>query len=89
MECPGGACRTVSQEGQFVTREARKYLGEADMARRLGFSQRTLQRWRAQGCGPPYVRLGPRRVAYDEAASDTWAASRSYTSRAAELATAA
>jgi predicted DNA-binding transcriptional regulator AlpA len=71
-----------------VTREARKYLGEAALARRLGVSQRTLQRWRTRGCGPPYVRLGPRRVAYDEAASDAWAASRSFTSRAAELATA-
>jgi predicted DNA-binding transcriptional regulator AlpA len=71
-----------------VTRETRKYFDEAAMAQRLGVSKRTLQRWRAQGCGPPYVRLGPRRVAYDEAASDAWAASRSFTSRAAELATA-
>jgi hypothetical protein len=38
------------------------------------------------GGGPPYVRLGPRRVAYEEAASEAWAASRSFTSRAAELA---
>ena len=72
-----------------MTREARKYLDEAALAYRLGVSKRTLQRWRAEGGGPPYVRLGPRRVAYDEAASDAWAASRSFTSRAAELATAA
>lgn len=65
-----------------------KYLGEAAMAARLGVSRRTLQRWRAEGGGPPYVRLGPRLVAYDEAASDAWAASRTFASRAAELATA-
>ena len=69
-----------------MTREARKYLDEAALAHRLGVSKRTLQRWRAGGGGPPYVRLGPRRVAYDEAASDAWAAARSFTSRAAELA---
>ena len=71
-----------------MTREARKYLDEAALAQRLGVSKRTLQRWHAEGGGPPYVRLGPRRVAYDEAASDAWAAARSFTSRAAELATA-
>jgi predicted DNA-binding transcriptional regulator AlpA len=78
-----------AEEGQSVTREAHKYLDEAALAHRLGVSRRTLQRWRAEGGGPPYVRLGPRRVAYDEAASDAWVASRSYTSRAAELATTA
>lgn len=69
-----------------MDREPRKYLDEAALARRLGVSRRTLQRWRAEGGGPPYVRLGSRRVAYDEAASDAWAASRSFASRAAELA---
>jgi predicted DNA-binding transcriptional regulator AlpA len=72
-----------------VIREAsRKYLDEAAMAARLGVSRRTLQRWRAEGGGPPYVRLGPRRVAYEEAAADAWAAGRSFASRAAELAAA-
>ena len=75
-------------EGKAVNRDARKYLDEAALARRLGVSRRTLQRWRAGGGGPPYIRLGPRRVAYDEAASDAWAASRSFASRAAELAAA-
>ena len=69
-----------------MAREARKYLDQAAMARRLGVTKRTLERWRAAGNGPPYVRLGPRRVVYDEAACDAWAISRSFTSRAAELA---
>ena len=68
-----------------MTHEARKYLDEAALARRLGVSKRTLQRWRAEGGGPPYVRLGPRRVAYDEAAGTAWAASRAFPSRAADL----
>lgn len=80
------ACRFW--KGQPVTREVRKYLDEATLAHRLGVSKRTLQRWRAEGGGPPYIRLGPRRVAYDESASDAWATARSFTSRAAELATA-
>ena len=74
-------------KGQPMNREAQKYLDEAALAYRLGVSRRKVQRWRAEGVGPPYVRLGPRRVAYDEAASDAWAASRSFTSRAAGLAT--
>ena len=79
------ASRDRRPEGRAVDREPRKYLDKAALARRLGVSRRTLQRWRAGGGGPPYVRLGPRRVAYDEAAGDAWAAPRS----AAELAAAA
>ena len=69
-----------------MTHASRRYLDETALAHRLGVSKRTLQRWRVEGGGPPYVRLGPRRVAYDQAASDAWAAARSFASRAAELA---
>lgn len=31
---------------------------EAEVARRWGRSVRTLQRWRAEGYGPAYIRIG-------------------------------
>lgn len=37
---------------------------EADAARELGFSLRTLQRLRAAGQGPSHYRLGRRRIRY-------------------------
>jgi predicted DNA-binding transcriptional regulator AlpA len=58
---------------------------ERDAARLLGVSVRTLQRWRRDGGGPNFVRLGARRVGYGEAELERWAAGRSYASRAAEL----
>ncbi|MCC8362647.1 helix-turn-helix domain-containing protein [Lysobacter sp. A6] len=34
----------------------------------LGVSVRTLFNWRETGAGPMYVRIGPKRIMYDEAA---------------------
>lgn len=34
------------------------HLREPDLARRWHVSQRTLQRWRAEGLGPAYIRIG-------------------------------
>ncbi len=47
--------------------------------------ERTLERWRLTGEGPPFVRLG-RRIAYRAEDVDSWLAGRTYASRAAELA---
>lgn len=33
-------------------------LRERQLARRWDTSQRTLQRWRSEGQGPPYIRIG-------------------------------
>lgn len=55
-------------------------------AERLGAAVRTLQRWRARGCGPAYVRLGPRLVGYRAADLNSWMNSRTFPHRAAELA---
>jgi predicted DNA-binding transcriptional regulator AlpA len=41
------------------------------VARYLGFSDRTLENWRATGFGPPYIRLR-RHVRYDAAAVRAW-----------------
>ena len=63
------------------------YLTEAEFAARyLNGARRTAQRWRVTGDGPPFVRLGPRRIAYREADCEAWAASRTFRHRAAELA---
>ena len=68
-----------------MTRETAKYLDEAATSQLLNVSQRTLQRWRTTGGGPPYIRAGIRRVLYDAAAVEAWATNRTFDHRAAEL----
>lgn len=51
-------------------------ISEPEAARRLGISPRTLQRWREEGGGPAFVRLGLRRVGYRPADLDAWVAAR-------------
>ena len=62
------------------------YLDEASFAQRYHIGRRTAQRWRNTGEGPPFVRLGPRRVVYRISDCEAWAASRTYVHRTAELA---
>jgi len=60
-------------------------LSEAEFSERYGVPARTLQRWRSTGDGPPYCRIGPRRIAYPAAAAEAWLAARTYAHRAEEL----
>ncbi len=69
-----------------MTAEIARYLDEAAAARFLNISTRTLQRWRVDGGGPPFIRAGVRRVLYDASEIERWAAARSFPHRAAELA---
>jgi predicted DNA-binding transcriptional regulator AlpA len=62
------------------------YLDERALSQRLSLSPRTIQRLRISGEGPPFVRLGRRRVAYRESDVRAWSESRTYPHRAAELA---
>jgi predicted DNA-binding transcriptional regulator AlpA len=62
-----------------------RLLTEADFTARYGVPARTLQRWRATGDGPPYCRIGPRKIAYPEAGAEQWLASRTFAHRADEL----
>jgi hypothetical protein len=63
------------------------YLNEAEFSDRyLNGARRTAQRWRVTGDGPPFVRLGPRRIAYRLEDCEDWARSRTFRSRADELA---
>ncbi len=51
-------------------------LATADAAAYLGLSPATLEKWRVQGGGPPFERLG-RSVRYKVTALDAWASERS------------
>jgi len=62
------------------------YLTEKDVSRTLKVCVRTVQAWRYEGGGPPFVRISERRIAYRLSDIETWAASRTFASRAAELA---
>jgi predicted DNA-binding transcriptional regulator AlpA len=55
------------------------------LAERLSVSLRTLERWRVNGEGPRFLRVGPRRVIYPVAEIERWESCRVYASRAAEM----
>ena len=48
-----------------------EFIPETKLARELGRDTRTLQRWRAQRLGPPYIRMG-RQVLYRRDAVRGW-----------------
>jgi len=62
------------------------YLTESEFADRFHLGRRTLQRWRQSVDGPPWCRLGHRRVMYRLSDIEAWAAGRTYRHRADELA---
>jgi predicted DNA-binding transcriptional regulator AlpA len=63
-----------------------RILSADDVSQRLKVSLRSLERWRITGDGPPFVRIGLRRIGYPESACEAWVARRTYDHRAAELA---
>lgn len=67
----------------------RRMLNTAAVTELTGLSERTLLRYRSEGGGIPYVRIGLRRVAYREADVRAWLAGRTFPHRAAELSHAA
>jgi predicted DNA-binding transcriptional regulator AlpA len=62
------------------------YLNEDQFCARYCVSSRSAQRWRITGDGPPFVRLGPRRIVYRLSDCEAWAAAQTHRHRAAELA---
>ena len=70
----------------LATGAAMELLREKQAAERLGVSRRTLQRWRISGDGPPFTRIGLRRVAYPEAALTAWCERQTFRHRAEEIA---
>jgi hypothetical protein len=69
-----------------VTLPAGEYVAESGLQERFLIPPRTAQRWRQSGDGPPFVRLGKRRVVYRVADVERWLAERTYRHRADELA---
>ena len=53
--------------------DQREFLTESETAKILRSSERTMQRLRQQGGGPPYVRLGLRRILYPRRLLMIWA----------------
>jgi transcriptional regulator with XRE-family HTH domain len=49
------------------------------LSERTRISQRTLEKWRQDGSGPPFIKLD-RKVLYDTAAADAWLAARTVAS---------
>ena len=49
----------------------------------LGVSPATLERWRCQGEGPPFIKIGRRRIAYRSRAVRQWLEARERSSTAA------
>ena len=65
--------------------EDKLVISEEAAAQMLGLSPRTLQRWRCQGRGPRFTKLG-KRVAYSPAALRTYVEAAQRTSTGAEAA---
>lgn len=63
----------MSTRTQAHLPEAGIFLTEAELAARWRHSLRTLQRWRAAGYGPPYLRIGSR-IVYRRAAIEAFEA---------------
>jgi excisionase family DNA binding protein len=51
------------------------YLTEKQTGKRIAVSRSALRKWRREGVGPPYVKLG-RMVRYPRAELDKWLKSR-------------
>jgi hypothetical protein len=69
----------TTSRGPFDSRQ--RYLTEEHLSAELFNSRRSLQRRRAEGTGPPFIKVG-RRVLYDRNAVEDWLARRSFTSTA-------
>ena len=60
-------------------------LRESEAAAYVKLSARTLQKYRREGLGPAFTRLGIRRIGYQKCDLDTWLNDRKFISRADEL----
>ena len=61
----------------------RVLMTDAQLCERMSVTSRTTLRWRSEGTGPRFIRVGGA-IRYDEADVDAWLASRTFEHRAAE-----
>lgn len=64
--------------------EAEEFLTDQELAYLLAVSTRTILRWRRNGSGPSYCRVGPRCVRYRRTDLDAWMAANRFATKAAE-----
>lgn len=76
MEAKNSQVKASPVDAQF------RVVTEHEAAARLSLGRRTLQDLRLTGEGPPYVKLGARRVGYCISDLQIWAESRRVTSTA-------
>lgn len=63
-----------------------EYVTEQGLYKRYYIPPRTAQRWRSTGDGPPWIRLGRRRILYRVSDVEEWLRERTYRHRADEIA---
>jgi excisionase family DNA binding protein len=61
-----------------------EFLTDSQLCELLHVDARTTLRWRNAGGGPPFVRVGARRVLFRRADVNSWVAARTFPHRAAE-----
>jgi predicted DNA-binding transcriptional regulator AlpA len=72
---------TVVAGGLAATDE---FLTDEQLAALIHVDGRTTLRWRNAGGGPPFVRVGPRRILYRRSDVEAWLDARTFPHRAAE-----
>ena len=65
---------------------SQEYITEQGLHYRYLIPPRTAQRWRQDGTGPKFIRLGRRRIVYRISDVEAWLTARTYRHRADELA---
>jgi hypothetical protein len=76
---------TVNIEAPMAT-TTEEYLNETGLNDCYSIPPRTASRWRASGDGPPFIRLGKRRIIYRRTDVEAWLANRTFNSLAEEAA---
>ena len=82
--CDGDRTPEVADENA-LGENVKRYLTTEQAAKYLGLSKRTLQDWRCDQVGPPFIVFGPRNVKYDCVDLDAWVDERRFTPSARGL----
>ena len=69
----------------WVQSMSERYYSNLQFCERVNVSSRQAARWRQSGEGPPFVRLGQRKIAYRDVDVEEWAAQRTFRHRADEV----